>query len=118
MMVDTAPSPNNRTVVYRGRAERERLLMSFRIGQKVVCIRDGGHPPHVLFSWQFAPNDLSGPALGEIVTIDDIYDEVGICWLGFVEWDHNFDALDFRPLTDISVFKKMLIVRKMDMADG
>jgi hypothetical protein len=27
-MADTAPSPNNRTVVYRGRAERERPRMS------------------------------------------------------------------------------------------
>lgn len=88
--------------------------MSFRVGQKVCCIKDG--------KWKLCSDGMPGPPIvdgpqkGDIVTIERIEDSYGdIVWLFFAEHKNigAFDARFFRPIVDrptsIAIFNKMLL---------
>lgn len=97
--------------------------MTFRVGQKVVCVDDVGHGRYTPFP---AGNDLEGLTKGEVYTI--LY--VGVSFGGsvvrieeirrrfslIVDDENFYAAARFRPVveskTDISIFKKMLIPAK------
>jgi hypothetical protein len=86
-------------------------MVSFHVGQKVVCIDDGWNKATDPFG-----NDLDVPMrvpmLKEVLEIDRIEEHFGVPLLGFVEivnlWDHRC----FRPVierkTSIEIFTSML----------
>jgi hypothetical protein len=96
--------------------------MTFRVGQKVVCIRDKS----ILTQGRRRPKWPAAIAVGGVYTILDIelsllvsHGEAGLrfeeCRVEAYEcgWETAFPASCFRPLlerkTDISIFKKMLV---------
>jgi hypothetical protein len=84
--------------------------MTFRIGQKVVCIKRG--------RWKIVggvrPRGAKLPLYRDVYTIAEVDGSLGRQWLRLDELDGNglFDAVNFRPLvkrkTDISIFTKIL----------
>jgi hypothetical protein len=90
--------------------------MTFRIGQKVVCVLpDGGWCPLL--------HDERGPAKGDILTVGSVTKYKGVVGLAFDEYrnpsqglgrtrERHFNVKHFRPAverkTDISVFTEML----------
>ena len=90
--------------------------MTFRVGMKCVCIKEG--------PWDGGHNDEACPNKGDILTIRAIESRDGECWLRFEEiinsprhyyegWgEADFVARAFRPLierkTSISIFTEML----------
>jgi hypothetical protein len=94
-------------------------MSNFRVGQKVVCIKNTVH----------RVNDLGFPGFvkGQILTVSDVFlsDAYGALpseevFLKFVETDHRQCGhhSGFRPVqtrkTDISIFKAMLNPQKQE----
>ena len=87
--------------------------MTFRVGQKVICIKQGG--------WTSLHSSEIGPQYGEIYTIEDIEVIPTGTFLTLSEINNppryvgfaaNFWSVHFRPVverkTDISIFTAML----------
>lgn len=84
--------------------------MSFRVGQKVVCVNDIARPGH---DWM----DGDRPTVGDVYVIIGFESWYGVDCIftsAFPHW--SFDAARFRPAverkTDISIFAEMLISDK------
>lgn len=98
--------------------------MTFRVGQKVVCV-DTWPRGNLRLMWDKFWHPYKSPVKGEIYTICGIFtDETGNLHLELIElpnrddyWLDGFYACGFRPLierkTDISVFTKMLTDTKI-----
>lgn len=54
----------------------------------------------------------SGPAMGQVLIIQHMYTDADGTWLYFAPWDGDYDAAEFRPVTerrtDISALRALL----------
>jgi hypothetical protein len=93
--------------------------VTFRVGQKVVCVDDEAHQKFTPFP---ARSDLEGLAEGEIYTVSYVGVRLGVkvvrileikrSWNSFIDEENFYAAARFRPVverkTDITCFKEML----------
>lgn len=92
--------------------------MAFRVGQKVVCVKpnpwrskgERNPPEHY---------GIDPPQHREIYTVAEIVDDPDLTYLALVELGKGglWAARFFRPITDISIFTKML-TPKRDTVDA
>lgn len=91
--------------------------MAFHVGQKVVCVKDGGWSPHYFFG------DLPAPEKGEVVTISGLYSEPAGDWfLMLKEYrpdTQSFWAIHFRPLQEqgMSILRAILADPKVKIKE-
>ena len=100
--------------------------MTFRVGQKVVCVDANSETPGLSGGWQGDP--LVQMSVYTVIGIGPAYDDSGeVVWLSEAKnrvfdgrWRENVGYLSsrFRPAvkrkTDISIFTKMLTGKKVD----
>lgn len=82
-------------------------IKTAKVGDKVVCAN------HDLAPGMLSAREATDPQIGEVVTIEDIYEADGHIWLGFEGFnDFDYWAMNYRPVdprkTDISIFTDML----------
>lgn len=98
---------------------------SFFIGQRVVCVRIDGLEDRLYNGIKYAV-----PSPGSVYTIRNIYRSLkGPFGVQLVEiinppvftrqrgmWELGYRAIRFRPVTDISIFERMLKERELEDA--
>lgn len=82
-------------------------IKTAKVGDKVVCDN------HDMAPGMIDIHRGGDPKIGDVVTIEDIYEADGLIWFGFVGFEEfDYWSLNYRPVhprkTDISIFTGML----------
>jgi hypothetical protein len=87
------------------------MKCKFTIGQRIMCIKT--EPWHSCIIPTLA---CDGPSHGDIVTITDMVPYADRIFLRLAEWDDQgtYQSDFFKPLTDITIFQKMLRTKELE----